>query len=153
MCLCLPPPGHCSPNSGPEEMGGSEESTENSPASPPAPSPRCSHTKQNTYTKGFGNHSVIQSSDTVQYQASCWCSTSIINPYLIVLFSIEDWCLSGFTMTLKWWLAAVVKKLKRRTDNTNGLDTKSCMSQPSMGNLLSKCIKCSHLFWSKLPVF
>lgn len=36
--------GNCSSNSGSEEMGGSEESTENSTTSPSAPSPRYSHT-------------------------------------------------------------------------------------------------------------
>lgn len=40
--LRLPPSGHCSPNSGPEEVGGSEESTENSPTPTPAPPSRCS---------------------------------------------------------------------------------------------------------------
>lgn len=34
--------GNCSSNSGSEEMGGSEESTENSTTSPSAPSPRYS---------------------------------------------------------------------------------------------------------------
>lgn len=42
--LCLLPPGHCFANCGPEEMGGSEEQTENSPTSPPASSPRYTHT-------------------------------------------------------------------------------------------------------------
>lgn len=36
--------GNCSSNSGSEEMGGSEESTEDSTTSPSAPSPRYSHT-------------------------------------------------------------------------------------------------------------